>query len=92
MPGPGPPLNDDYTDMPESPSKIASQYCYNIEVIESVGGEEGDGQEDNSDTQVRTSHPYRYPRVFAVGPRIIMGFQSSIRYTYMYTHTTHAYI
>lgn len=63
MPGTGPPLKDDYTDMPECPSKIASQYCYNIEVIESVGGEEGDGQEDNSDTQVRTSHPYRYPRV-----------------------------
>lgn len=86
MPGPGPPLKDDSTDIPECPSKIASQYCYNIEVIESVGGEEGDGQEDNSDAQVRNSHPYRHSRVFATALRIIMGFQCSIRYTYMCTH------
>ena len=76
--------------MPECPSKIASLYCYNIEVIESVGGEDGDGQEDNSDTQVRTSHPYRHPRIWR--PRIIMGFQCSIRCTYMHTHPTHMYI
>jgi hypothetical protein len=90
IPGLGPPLKDDSTDMPECPSKIASQYCYNIEVIESVGGEEGDGQEDDSDTQVRTSYPYRYPRVLA--PRIVKGFQCSIRCMYMPTHTSHMYI
>ena len=76
IPSPGPPYRygpsyDPAADTPECPSKIASQYCYNIEVVESVGGDEGDGQMDNSDSQVRTCN-LQIPQ--GIGPQGYGGF------------------
>ena len=90
MPSPGPPFrygpSNEPTDMPEYPSKIASQYCYNIEVVESVGGEEGDGHEDTSDSQARTTYILCFKHMIPQG--IVSEGQKKV-HTHTNTHILH---